>query len=67
MQKNDVSTGFICKELALMFTTPCNFSPMDEEMVERYGDEWCENNCFPENYPKCWELYFEMMAERQRG
>ena len=66
MQRNELSVDFICEELDVLFSTPCNFSPIDEEMVERYED-WCDENCDPENYAKCWKKYFEMILERQGG
>jgi hypothetical protein len=62
-----IDVDFICEELEILFATPCNFSPIDEEMAVRYDGSWCEGNCSPENYAKCWKLYFEMIFEGQRG
>ena len=52
---------FICEQLAKDFETPCNFSPMDEIMLE---DGRCEKDCGEIPESECWKRYFEEMQRR---
>lgn len=47
--------NFICEELANLFDSPCNYSPMDNVMVK--GD-WCEEHCGQIADKECWKEYF---------
>ena len=48
----------ICKELAAIFGNPCNFSPIDEFMLENGN---CEDICCGDDMTDalCWKRYFE--------
>ena len=52
---------FICEQLAQDFEIPCNFSPMDEIMLE---DGRCEKDCGEIPESECWRRYFEEMQRR---
>lgn len=51
-----MNVDFIYKELAELFGIPCNFSPMDEIMLE---SERCEDDCRKIPDSECWKRYFE--------
>lgn len=51
-----MTIDFICGVLAELFDSPCNFSPMDEYMLQ---DEYCEHNCGKVADKDCWKRYFE--------
>ena len=55
-----MTVEFICKQLAEMFSSPCNFSPMDEMMC---ATDYCEKNCGKVEDSKCWEMYFRLVAD----
>jgi hypothetical protein len=52
---------FICEQLARDFEIPCNFSPMDEIMLE---DGRCEKDCGEIPKSECWKRYFEVMQRK---
>lgn len=62
--KTELTIDFICKVLTEQFETPCNYSPLDEEMCDRYWDEWCAQNCSEKVYPLCWRKMFEKELEQ---
>ena len=47
---------FICELLAEWFDSPCNYSPMDEQM---FKDSYCESHCGKVTDAECWKRYFE--------
>lgn len=51
-----ISISEVCKELAQMFESPCDFSPIDDFMCEN-GD--CEDCCGKLSDAECWERYFK--------
>lgn len=48
---------FIYEELALIFSAPCNFSPIDEIMSDC---EKCREDCGKITDAECWQRYFEL-------
>lgn len=46
----------ICIELSELFGCPCNFSPMDEIMIEAEG---CVEDCGDVTDSECWRRYFK--------
>lgn len=57
-----MTVDFICKELAEMFSIPCNFSPQDEIMLESGK---CENDCGKISDEECWKRYFQIKWEQR--
>jgi hypothetical protein len=59
----------VCEILAEFFDVPCNYSfggeSIDGYMFDNSGG-WCEENCGNENYPACWEKFFELKMEERR-
>ena len=53
---------FICREIAEMFSSPCNYSPMDEVML---GSGKCESDCGKISDADCWKRYFKIRAEME--
>ena len=52
------------KVIADVFSTPCEYSPMDEFVLENIG-EWCEKNCGHVSKEQCWRKYIKTMLEKQ--
>ena len=46
---------FICDELAELFGSPCNFSPINERMLE---SKRCADDCGDVDDFECWHRYF---------
>lgn len=58
-----MTIDFICEELAELFDSPCNYSPMDEKMFQ---DSYCESHCGKVTDKECWKQYFEKVwADRK--
>jgi hypothetical protein len=58
-----MTIDFICEELAELFDSPCNYSPMDEKMFQ---DSYCESHCGKITDKECWKRYFEKVwADRK--
>ena len=58
-----MTVDFICELLAEWFDSPCNYSPMDEQM---FKDNYCESHCGKITDAECWKRYFEKMwADRK--
>ena len=58
-----MTIDFICEELAELFDSPCNYSPMDEKMFQ---DSYCESHCGKITDKECWKQYFEKVwADRK--
>lgn len=51
-----MTIDFICGVLAELFESPCDFSPMDEYMLQ---DEYCEHHWGKVADKDCWKRYFE--------
>lgn len=52
-----MTVEFIYEQLALIFGTPCSFSPMDDIMV---GREECYEDCGNITDAECWQRFFEI-------
>ena len=58
-----MTIDFICEELAELFDSPCNYSPIDEKMFQ---DSYCESHCGKVTDKECWKQYFEKVwADRK--
>lgn len=58
-----MTIDFICEELAELFDSPCNYSPVDERMFQ---DSYCESHCGKITDKECWKQYFEKVwADRK--
>lgn len=58
-----MTIDFICEELAELFDSPCDYSPMDEKMFQ---DSYCESHCGKVTDKECWKQYFEKVwADRK--
>ena len=57
----DSYVNAIYTELAELFGSPCNFSPMDEFMLESGK---CQNCCGDIPESECWKRYFEMKLKQ---
>ena len=53
-----MTIDFICEVLAELFDSPCNYSPIDEQM---FKDNYCESHCGKVENKDCWKRYFEKM------
>ena len=51
-----MTINFICGVIAELFESPCNFSPIDEYMLQ---DNFCESHCGEVADKDCWKRYFE--------
>lgn len=51
-----MTIDFICEVIAELFDSPCNYSPIDEQM---FADKYCESHCGKITDKECWEQYFE--------
>ena len=51
--------------IAELFGSPCNFSPIDEEMGLNYD---CENFCGSDEQTdaKCWQMYFDLKRKENK-
>lgn len=55
MNDENISVKDVCKELAELFGSPCNYSPMDEIMLQ---NEECEKVCSEQTDGECWYKFF---------
>ena len=51
----DISAKDVCKEIAKLFGSPCDYSPMDEIMLK---NEECEKVCGKQTDEECWYRFF---------
>ena len=52
-----MTVEFIYEQLALIFDTPCNFSPIDEIMSDC---EKCREDCGKKTDAECWQRFFSI-------
>lgn len=55
-------TGMVAKHLADGFDSPCNYSPLDEEMFDYCGGIEGECNC--DDAVECWKRVFKMWKKQ---
>ena len=55
-------TDMVAKHLADGFDSPCNYSPLDEEMFDYCGGVEVECNC--DNAVECWKRVFKMWQKQ---
>ena len=50
--------------IAGLFGSPCNYSPIDEELNINYD---CENFCgsAEQTDAKCWQMYFDLRKKKE--
>ena len=48
--------------IADIFGSPCDYSPIDEEMMEMNHDE-CAEVCGKRTDAECWQRYFDLKRE----
>lgn len=53
----------ICEIIAELFGSPCDYSPMDEVMLE---NEQCEKVCGYDENANCWYRYFQYEIKRRK-
>ena len=57
-----MTIDFVCKHLAKLLDSPCNFSPPDEIM---FKSEKCKSDCGQISDSECWKRYFQTVAEME--